>query len=33
MFGTFSGRFIPENGDPVTFENVSGFAEHALNHW
>jgi len=33
MFGTFSGQFTPENGAPVSFENVVGFAEHAVNHW
>ncbi len=33
MFGTFSGQFIADNGAPVVFENVTGFAEHAINHW
>jgi hypothetical protein len=33
MFGTFSGSFLQENGAPVFFENIVGFAEHAVNHW
>jgi len=33
MFGTFTGSFLSENGGRVSFENVPGFAEHAVNHW
>lgn len=33
MFGTFSGRFLPDSGEPVSFEKIVGFAEHAVNHW
>jgi len=33
MFGTFAGSFLSENGERVSFENVPGFAEHAVNHW
>lgn len=33
MFGTFSGCFFPESGARVPFENVPGFAEHAVNRW
>jgi hypothetical protein len=33
MFGTFSGRFHTREGVRVSFENVTGFAEHAVNHW
>lgn len=33
MFGTFEGSLRLENGTQFTFSGVSGFAEHAVNHW
>ena len=33
MFGTFSGSFQAEDGSRVSFSEVTGFAEHAINHW
>ena len=33
MFGTFSGRFVTDAGETVLFEDVVGFAEHAINQW
>jgi len=33
MFGTFSGSFTTNDGTRVPFEQVIGFAEHAINHW
>ena len=33
MFGTFSGSFLSDDGSRVSFSDVSGFAEHAVNHW
>jgi len=33
MFGTFAGSFLSESGTRVSFENVPGFAEHAVNNW
>ncbi len=33
MFGTFSGSFLASDGARIAFSGVSGFAEHAVNHW
>ena len=33
MFGTFSGSFRGNDGGIVPFSGVTGFAEHAVNHW
>ena len=33
MFGTFEGSLRLENGTVLPFTGVSGFAEHAVNHW
>ena len=33
MFGTFSGSFLTKDGRRVPFSGVTGFAEHARNHW
>lgn len=33
MFGTFSGWFVSNAGEKITFSEVVGFAEHAVNHW
>ena len=33
MFGTFSGSFRAEDGAIVSFSDVTGFAEHAVNRW
>ena len=33
MFGTFSGSFQADNGSRIVFSDVTGFAEHAINHW
>ncbi|MCE5188445.1 MAG: DUF2804 domain-containing protein [Eubacteriales bacterium] len=33
MFGSFEGIFRPENGTAYPFSGISGFAEHAVNHW
>ena len=33
MFGTFSGSFLSADGTRVAFSDVTGFAEHAVNHW
>ena len=33
MFGTFSGNFLTQGGERVTFDLVPGFAEHAVNRW
>ena len=33
MFGTFRGSFLTRDGTRVSFSNVTGFAEHAVNHW
>ena len=33
MFGTFSGSFFHNDGTCVSFSDVVGFAEHAVNHW
>ena len=33
MFGTFSGSFQAEDGSRISFSEVTGFAEHAINHW
>jgi len=33
MFGTFSGSFLADSGERVAFSGVTGFAEHAVNHW
>lgn len=33
MFGTFSGSFLSADGTRVSFSDVTGFAEHAVNHW
>ena len=33
MFGTFSGSFVASDGTRVAFSDVTGFAEHAVNHW
>ncbi len=33
MFGTFEGRFLDSGGRTIQFSGVTGFAEHAVNHW
>jgi len=33
IFGMFSGSFLPDDGERVAFSSVTGFAEHAVNHW
>jgi hypothetical protein len=33
MFGEFSGNFTAPNGERILFDHISGFAEHAVNHW
>jgi hypothetical protein len=33
MFGTFSGKFVTDEGEAVFFADIPGFAEHAVNHW
>ena len=33
MFGTFEGHFRDKGGKDVPFSGVTGFAEHAVNHW
>ena len=33
MFGTFAGEFTSPSGERVAFDNVTGFAEHAINRW
>lgn len=33
MFGTFEGSFTLPGGERKLFSGVTGFAEHAVNHW
>lgn len=33
MFGTFEGYFRQAGGSDLPFSGVTGFAEHAVNHW
>jgi len=33
MFGTFEGHFRQDGGKEIPFSGVTGFAEHAVNHW
>lgn len=33
VFGTFKGKLRLENGTTVPFSGITGFAEHAVNHW
>ncbi len=33
MFGTFEGWVVDSAGRRVPFSDVTGFAEHAVNHW
>lgn len=33
MFGTFEGSLRLESGTVFSFSGVTGFAEHAINHW
>jgi hypothetical protein len=33
MFGTFSGKAILDDGSVITIDNLTSFAEHAVNNW
>ncbi len=33
MFGTFSGKAVLDDGSVLQVENITGFAEHAVNNW
>ena len=33
MFGPFAGHAVLDNGTRLTFDNIIGFAEHAVNNW
>jgi len=33
VFGSFEGSFVNNRGERVAFSGVTGFAEHAINHW
>jgi hypothetical protein len=33
MFGTFTDSFLTDGGERIAFSGVTGFAEHAINHW
>ena len=33
VFGSFEGSFVNSRGERVAFSGVTGFAEHAINHW
>ena len=33
MFGTFTGQVMLDSGETLQVENITGFAEHAVNHW
>jgi hypothetical protein len=33
MFGTFSGTAVLDDGTVLHIDNVTAFAEHAVNNW
>ena len=33
MFGTFSGKAILDDGSVIAIDNLTSFAEHAVNNW